>query len=119
MNRQKAMQEGELTAFLEAVKINEDLRERLLAAEDNEAVIAIARAEGFSISVPEMNEAMTELSEQDLEAASGGLTPAPFFVVTIFGATAVAGAGGVIALTVSTSDCASGGGKGPAAAPGA
>ena len=109
------MSEDQLKAFLDEVKASKDLQDKLIAAHDNDAVMAIAREAGFSVSFAAMDNAVAELSDQDLETVAGGLTPAPLFVVTIFGVTAVAGAGGVIALTVSSNDCGSGGGKGPIA----
>lgn len=109
------MSEEQLKAFLQAVKADAGLQEELKMAHDNDAVVAIVQEAGFALPFTLMDQLATELSDEELESISGGLTPAPFFVVTILGATAIAGGGGVIALTVSSNDCGPGGGKGPAA----
>ena len=66
------MSEEQLKAFLEAVKADAGLQEKLQAATDSEAVIAIAKAAGFVISVDALSQAQTELSEEELEGVFGG-----------------------------------------------
>jgi bacteriocin propeptide, TIGR03798 family len=44
------MSEEQLKAFLEAVKADAGLQEKLKAAGDADAVVAIAKAEGFALS---------------------------------------------------------------------
>ena len=66
----KAMSEEQLKAFLEAVKADEGLQEKLKAAGDADAVIAIAKAAGFAISADELKK--VELSEEELEGVAGG-----------------------------------------------
>ena len=66
------MSEEQLKAFLEAVKANEGLQEKLKAAGDADAVVAIAKAAGFLISAEELQRAQAELSEEELEGAAGG-----------------------------------------------
>ena len=61
----------QLKAFLEKVKSDTSLQEKLIAAADAEAVAAIAKEAGFSLSAEELNKA-SELSEEDLEGISGG-----------------------------------------------
>ena len=67
------MSEEQLKAFLEAVKADAALQEKLKAAGDAEAVVAIAKAAGFVISAEELKRAQTELSEEELEGVAGGL----------------------------------------------
>ena len=67
-----AMSEEQLKAFLEAVKADEGLQEKLKAAGDADAVIAIAKAAGFAISADELKKAQSEISEEELEGVAGG-----------------------------------------------
>ena len=66
------MSEEQLKAFLEAVKADEDLLEKLKAAGDADAVVVIAKAAGFLISVDEIKKAQSEISEEELEGVAGG-----------------------------------------------
>ena len=71
----QAMSEEQLKAFLEAVKADEGLQEKLKAAGDADAVIAIAKAAGFAISADELKKAQSEISEEELEGVAGGGSP--------------------------------------------
>ena len=72
------MSEEQLKAFLEAVKADAGLQENLKAAEDADAVVAIAKAAGFVISIEELKKAQAEVSEGELESvAAGGAYNAP------------------------------------------
>ena len=66
------MSEEQLKAFKEAVKANEGLQEQLKAAADADAVVAIAKAAGFAISVEALKGAQAELSDEELEGVAGG-----------------------------------------------
>ena len=66
------MSEEQLKAFLEAVKADASLQEKLKAAGDADAVIALAKAAGFLISVDELKKAQSEISEEELEGVAGG-----------------------------------------------
>ena len=66
------MSEEQLKAFLEAIKNDAGLQEKLKAAGDADAVVAIAKAAGFVISVEELKNTQLELSEQELDGLSGG-----------------------------------------------
>ncbi|QNI54988.1 nif11-like leader peptide domain protein [Synechococcus sp. BIOS-E4-1] len=66
------MSEEQLKAFLEKVKADTSLQERLKAAADNDAVAAIAKEAGFSISAHDLKKAQSEISEEELEGAAGG-----------------------------------------------
>ena len=66
------MSEEQLKAFLEAVKADAGLQEKLREARDADAVVAIAKAAGFVISVEELKKAESEVSEEELEGLTGG-----------------------------------------------
>jgi len=68
------MSEDQLNAFREAVKVDERLQEKLKAAGDADAVVAIAKESGFVISAEELQLAQAEVSEDDeLEGVAGGM----------------------------------------------
>ena len=75
------MSEEQLKAFLEEVKGDTTLQEKLKAASDADVVVAIAKAAGFSISADEFTKAqstelsdeeLAELSDEELEGVAGG-----------------------------------------------
>ena len=73
------MLEEQLNAFLEKVKSDTSLQEKLKAAASPEAAIEIAEEAGFSITaedIQSMKSATTELSDDELEGAAGGLNGA-------------------------------------------
>ena len=72
------MSEEQLKAFLEKVKADTSLQEKLKAAADSDAVLAIAKEAGFSVSVDDLKEAgfkQSEISDGELEGAAGGCEP--------------------------------------------
>ena len=66
------MSEEQLKAFLEAVKADTGLQEKIKAATDADSVVAIAKAAGFVISVEDLKKAQAEVSEEELEGIAGG-----------------------------------------------
>ena len=66
------MSEEQLKAFLEKVKKDTNLQEKLKAAADVDAVVAIAKETGFSISADDLKSAQSEISEEELESVAGG-----------------------------------------------
>ena len=66
------MSEEQLKAFLEKVKADAGLQEKLKAAGDTDAVLAIAKEAGFSISADDLKSAQFEISEEELEGVAGG-----------------------------------------------
>ena len=68
------MSEEQLKAFLEKVKADNSLQEKLKAAAGSDAVLAIAKEAGFSISADDLKTAV-ELSEEELEGVAGGGFP--------------------------------------------
>ena len=66
------MSEEQLKAFLEKIKGDTSLQEKLKAAVDADAVTAIAKEAGFSISADDLKNAQSELSDEELEGVAGG-----------------------------------------------
>ena len=66
------MSEEQLKAFLEKVKGDTSLQEKLKAAADANAVAAIAKEAGFMISADDLANAQSELLEEELEGVAGG-----------------------------------------------
>ena len=72
------MSEEQLKAFLEKVKGDTSLQEKLKAATDNDAVAAIAKDAGFMISIDDLKNAQSEIpeiSDEELEGVAGGASP--------------------------------------------
>ena len=68
----KPMSEEQLKAFLEAVKTDAGLLEKLQAAKDADAVVEIAKAAGFVISADAIMNTRTEIPDEALEKVAGG-----------------------------------------------
>ena len=69
------MSEEQLNAFLEKVKGDTSLQEKLKAAASPEAAIEIAKEAGFAITaedIQSMQSATEQLSDEELEGAAGG-----------------------------------------------
>ena len=68
------MSEEQLKAFWEAIQADAGLQEKLSAAKDADAVVAIAKAAGFEISEEEVAKAKAqlELSDEQLAGVVGG-----------------------------------------------
>ena len=66
------MSEEQLKAFLEKVKADTSLQEKLKAAADADAVLAIAKDAGFSITTEDLKEHRQTLSDDELEGVAGG-----------------------------------------------
>ena len=62
------MSEEQLKAFLEKVKGDTTLQEQLKAAADTDAVLAIAKEAGFSVSVDDLKKTRIELNAEELES---------------------------------------------------
>ena len=70
------MSEEQLKAFLEKVKSDTEIQEKLKAAASPEVALEIAKDAGFAITaedVQSMQSATAELSDEELEGAAGGL----------------------------------------------
>jgi predicted ribosomally synthesized peptide with nif11-like leader len=67
------MSEEQLKAFLEKVKGDTSLQEKLKAAAfDLVLIVAIAKEAGFMISADDLAKAQSKLSEEELEGVAGG-----------------------------------------------
>ena len=78
------MSEEQLKAFLEKVKDDTSLQEKLKA--EGADPIAIAKAAGFTITQQELLHQASELSDDELEGVAGGnfpMPPTPVLVLTI------------------------------------
>ena len=76
------MSEEQIKAFLEKVKADTSLQEKLKAAASPEAVIEIAKEAGFLITAEDMQSATIELSDEELEGAAGGQNTNPYVCET-------------------------------------
>ena len=66
------MSEEQIKAFLEKVKGDTSLQEKLKAAADANAVAAIAKEAGFSISADEISRNSKKMTDVELEGVAGG-----------------------------------------------
>ena len=66
------MSEEQLKTFLEKVKSDAALQEKLKGAADSDDVVAIAKEAGFMISADDFKNAQTDISEEELEGVAGG-----------------------------------------------
>ena len=104
------MSEEQLKAFLEKVKADTSLQEKLKAAADANAVADIAKEAGFSISADDLSvflknapqNQLEELSDEELEGVAGGAV----LVASVAAGTAIWGGiwGGLAALSSAASD---------------
>ena len=70
------MSEEQLKAFWEAIQADTALQQKLQGVTDPDAIVAIAKEAGFSISADELKKALesAEVSEEELESAAGGMS---------------------------------------------
>ena len=69
------MSEEQLKAFLEKVKGDTSIQEKLNGAADADTVVEIAKEAGFAITaedIQSMQSATVKLSDEELEEAAGG-----------------------------------------------
>ena len=72
----QAMSEEQLKAFLEAVRADAGLQEKLNAATDPDFVVEIAKEAGFLISAEELQRSQAEIKSEELEGVAGGASTA-------------------------------------------
>jgi predicted ribosomally synthesized peptide with nif11-like leader len=83
------MSEDQLNAFIEKVKADTSLQEKLKVAGDADAVVAIAIEAGFGISADDLRSAQSEASaelkasDEELEGAAGGSNAEACFYLCI------------------------------------
>ena len=68
------MSEEQLKAFITKAKDDQSIQEKLKAANDADAVSAIAKEAGFNVSADLIAKAQSEISDEELESAAGGIT---------------------------------------------
>ena len=68
------MSEEQLKSFLEKVKTDTGLQEKLKGAADADAALAIAKEAGFAIKAEDIQsmQSSTDLSDEELEGVAGG-----------------------------------------------
>ena len=74
------MSEQQLKAFLEKLKGDAAMQEKLKSTDDINAVVEIAKAAGFMISAEELKKTQAEVSEKELEGVAGGTGLIPLFI---------------------------------------
>ena len=62
----------QLKAFLAKIKADTSLQEKLKAAVDANAVASIAKEAGFMMSVDDLKNVQSEISDQEVEGVVGG-----------------------------------------------
>ena len=67
------MSKEQATAFLDTIKANVELQNAIKQAADVDAIVAIAKAQGFNITTADFQKAQSELVDAELEAAAGGI----------------------------------------------
>ena len=85
---------SQLSTFYEAIAADPQLQQKLNEAADADAVVTIAKASGFDVTVDELLASVEEASDSELSAVSGGIDAA--------GAIGLGVGGGVFGATVST-----------------
>ena len=66
------MSRDQLNAFLEKVKADTTLQDKLKEAADVDTVVSIVEEVDFSISGDDLKNAQSELSDEELEGVAGG-----------------------------------------------
>ena len=68
------MSEEQLKAFLEKVKADTSMQEKLKTAADSDAALSIANEAGFAITAEDIQsmKSSTVISDDELESAAGG-----------------------------------------------
>ena len=69
------MSEEQLKSFLEKVKTDTSLQEKLKGAADTDAALAIAKEAGFAITADDIQsmQSRVELSEHEVEGVAAGM----------------------------------------------
>ena len=76
------MSHDDLQKFLQAVREDPSLQEKLKSASDADALSAVAKAAGFSISAEELKDAEAHLSDEEMESMAGGCMDQTFVAGT-------------------------------------
>jgi predicted ribosomally synthesized peptide with nif11-like leader len=83
------MSEEQLKSFLEKVKADTSLQEKLKAAADADSALAIAKESGFAITAEDIQsmqsstDLSTDLSDEELEGVAGGIDEGVFLITFV------------------------------------
>ena len=91
---------SQLSAFYEAIAADPQLQQKLNEAADADAVVTIAKASGFDVTVDELLASVEEASDSELSAVSGGIDTAGTVALGIGGGVFAAAVTGVTILAV-------------------
>ena len=91
---------SQLLAFYEAVSADPQLQQKLNEAADADAVVTIAKASGFDVTVDELLASVEEASDSELSAVAGGIYTAGTVALGIGGGVFAAAVTGVTILAV-------------------
>ena len=91
---------SQLLAFYEAVSADPQLQQKLNEAADADAVVTIAKASGFDVTVDEIVAAVEDASDSELSAVSGGIDTAGAVGLGVAGGVFGAAVTGAIALAI-------------------
>jgi predicted ribosomally synthesized peptide with nif11-like leader len=78
------MSEEQLKSFLEMVKTDTSLQEKLKGVADVDAALVIAKEAGFAITAEDIQsmQSSTDLSDEELEGVAGGTVTPTIITVT-------------------------------------
>ena len=68
------MSQSQIDAFLQAASSDPTLQDKLKIAKNPESVVEIAQQAGFTLSVDDIKNGQSALSEEELQGLSGGLS---------------------------------------------
>ena len=91
---------SQLLAFYEAVSADPQLQQKLNEAADADAVVTIAKASGFDVTVDELLASVEEASDSELSAVAGGIDTAGTVALGVGGGVFAAAVTGVTILAV-------------------
>ena len=91
---------SQLLAFYEAVSADPQRQQKLNEAADADAVVTIAKASGFDVTVNELLASVEEASDSELSAVAGGIDTAGSVALGVGGGFFGAAVTGAIALAI-------------------
>ena len=94
------MSEDQLKSFLQAISTDQSLQEALKNATSPSEIVETAKEFGFPIELNGLQSLNTELSEEELEGISGGITISPAISPATPYILGVIVGGGAVAATV-------------------
>ena len=91
---------SQLLAFYEAIAADPQLQQKLNEAADADAVVTIAKASGFDVTVDELLASVEEASDSELSAVAGGIDTAGTVALGVGGGVFGAAVTGCIIVAV-------------------